>query len=255
MRTQIMAAGGYRYIPAVFQYSGGVAAEPGFRLERARFAEPVPLAEGFARIKAHLAALGRPPAAFAQCELRSPEPFTEAGFAAFNRLYVGVLQEWGIVQGGENPVARSNVCPEIAPPSEPCFHAFSYTVEDANAPPSFVVAGSGEAREGGANYRESVVAWGDTSVAGMRLKCDYVLGEMERRMAALGFGWRDTTAVQAYTVFDFAPLFLEMFVRRGAARHGLTWQPCRPPVQGLDFEMDCRGVSRELVLPASRGRG
>jgi hypothetical protein len=137
-----------------------------------------PLAEGFARIKAHLAALGRPPAAFAQCELRSPAPFTEAGFAAFNRVYVGVLQEWGIVQGEENPVARSNVCPEIAPPPEPCFHAFSYTVEDPEAPPSFVVAGSGEAREGGASYRESVVAWGDTSPGGMRLKCDYVLGEM-----------------------------------------------------------------------------
>ena len=29
-------AGGYRYIKAVFQYSGGVAAEPGYEIERAR---------------------------------------------------------------------------------------------------------------------------------------------------------------------------------------------------------------------------
>lgn len=250
MSTKIMQSGGYRYIPAVFQYSGGVAAQPGFRMERARFTEPVPLAQGFARIKAHLASIGRPPTAFAQCELRSPEPFTEAGFTAFNRIYFGVLQEWGIVQGEENPVARSNVCPEIAPPPEPSFHAFSYTVEDANAAPSFCVAGSGEAREGGASYRESIVAYGDTSAEGMRQKCEYVLGEMERRMAALGFAWKDTTAVQAYTVFDYSPHFLDMFVRRGAARHGLTWQPCRPPVQGLDFEMDCRGVVKEIVLPA-----
>ena len=28
--------GGYRYLPAVFQYSSGVAAEPGFEIERAR---------------------------------------------------------------------------------------------------------------------------------------------------------------------------------------------------------------------------
>ena len=30
------APGGYRYIKAVFQYSGGVAAEPGFEIQRSR---------------------------------------------------------------------------------------------------------------------------------------------------------------------------------------------------------------------------
>jgi hypothetical protein len=34
-----LRAGGYRYIKAVFQYSGGVAAEPGFEIVRARLAE------------------------------------------------------------------------------------------------------------------------------------------------------------------------------------------------------------------------
>lgn len=78
--------GGFRFIPAVYQYSGGVAAEPGHTLERVRFAEPVPLMQGFARIAEVLAAAGRPKAAFAACELRSPAPFTEEGFAAFNRI-------------------------------------------------------------------------------------------------------------------------------------------------------------------------
>ena len=41
----MFAAGGYRYIPAVFQYSGGVAAEPGFEIVRVRFHKPVPLAQ------------------------------------------------------------------------------------------------------------------------------------------------------------------------------------------------------------------
>ena len=41
--TKIFAPGGYRFIPAVFQYSGGVAAEPGFRIERVTFRKPVPL--------------------------------------------------------------------------------------------------------------------------------------------------------------------------------------------------------------------
>ena len=83
---------GFRFIEGVFQYSAGVAALPGHGIERARFANPIPLHEGFARIEAHLAALGLPPTAFAACELRSPEPFTEEGFTTFNRGYFGVLE-------------------------------------------------------------------------------------------------------------------------------------------------------------------
>jgi len=47
--TSDFAAGNYRFIPAVFQYSGGVAAGSGFEIERVRFEKPVPLAEGFVR--------------------------------------------------------------------------------------------------------------------------------------------------------------------------------------------------------------
>ena len=46
----VFAPGGYRYMPGVFQYSGGVVAEPGFRLERVRFARPVPLEIGRAHV-------------------------------------------------------------------------------------------------------------------------------------------------------------------------------------------------------------
>jgi hypothetical protein len=113
------APGGYRYMPGVFQYSGGVAAEPGWRLERVRFARPLPLEEGFARIAAMLAAAGRPTTAFAACELHSPAPFTESGFKAFNELYCGTLARWGIYRDGINPVARSNTCPAIDPPATP----------------------------------------------------------------------------------------------------------------------------------------
>lgn len=247
MSTLAFEAGGYRYIPGVFQYSAGVVAATGFRIERVTFRRPVALRDGFARIAAHLRAVGRPAAAFCACELRSPEPMTEAGFRAFNELYVGVLTDWGIVAEGRNPVARSNVCPEIAAPPEPSFHAFSFTVPDEGAAPSFVVAGSGEVPEGQANYRDHVVRPGDTSPGGLRAKADYVLGEMERRMAAMGFGWGDSTATQAYTVHDLHPFLAEAIVARGAAPLGLTWQFCRPPVAGLDYEMDCRGVSVERV--------
>ncbi len=240
-------AGGYRYVEGVFQYSAGVAADPGFEIVRARFAEPVALARGFAAIEAHLAAAGRPLQSFCACELRSPAPFTEAGFEAFNRVYVGTLEKWGIYRDGVNPVARSNVCPEIAPPDEPSFYAFSYTVPAAAAA-TFVVAGSGEAPEGRGNYKDHIIRRGDVSSAGLREKARWVLGEMERRMGALGFDWRHATATHLYTVHDVHPFLAEELVKRGATRGGLTWHFARPPVVDLDYEMDVRGVMRELVI-------
>ena len=45
------APGGYRFIKAVFQYSGGVAAEPGIASCGLRFQRPLPLAEASASPK------------------------------------------------------------------------------------------------------------------------------------------------------------------------------------------------------------
>ena len=70
--VQPFPAGGYRFISHQFQYSGGVAAEPGFRIERARFARSLPLADGFDAIEAHLARIGRSPTAFCACGARRP---------------------------------------------------------------------------------------------------------------------------------------------------------------------------------------
>ena len=248
MSTAIFAPGGYRFIPAVFQYSGGVAAEPGFEIVRVRFQAPVALAEGFARIAQVIRAAGRPLTAFCACELRSGAPFTEDGFRAFNEIYAGTLQQWGLYDGRTNPVARSNVCPAIDPPGEPSFYAFCYTVAAQGQLPTFIVAGSGEAAEGKANYRDHTVRPGETSPGAMREKAVYVLGEMERRLAALGFAWRDTTASQVYTVQDLHPFLDDEIVRRGAARAGLTWHYARPPVVGLEYEMDCRSVAEERVI-------
>jgi hypothetical protein len=257
--------GGYRFIPYQFQYSGGVAADPGWRIERARFKRIVPLADGFAAVEAHLARLGRPPTALCACELRSPGQFTEAGFVAFNRHYVQQLAAWGIFRDEVNPVARSNVCPEIDPPATPSFYAFSYTVPVPPHPTlspnwgegrvrgpgdggDFVAAGSGEAREGPGSYAERIIRLGDQSPAGMREKARFVLGVMEQRMAALGCSWADATATQLYTVFDIYPFLGEEIAARGAMPGGLIWHYARPPVQGLDFEVDVRGVGRELVI-------
>jgi hypothetical protein len=190
---------------------------------------------------------GRPVTAFCACELRSPAQFTDQGFRDFNELYVETLARWGIYDAKTktNPVARSNVCPEIGAPTTPTLHSFSYTVLAKDKGGTFVVAGSGEAREGGATYRERTVRYGETSPDALREKACYVLGEMERRQKLLGFAWSDTTASQVYTVHDLYPFLADEIARRGAARLGLTWHYARPPVQGLEYEMDCRSVSAD----------
>ena len=117
--------GGYRYIKAVFQYSGGVAALPGFEIERVRLAKPLPLQDGFSLVESYLKEIKRPMQAFAACELRSPAPFTEQGFKEFNLLYSKTLERWGLWRDGDNPVARTNVCPVHDVPAVPSLYAFS----------------------------------------------------------------------------------------------------------------------------------
>jgi hypothetical protein len=77
--------GGYRFIKGAFMYSAGVAALSGFLIERVLFSNPMAIDEGFRRAAAIMENAGRPKTAFAACELRSPEPFTETGFVEFNK--------------------------------------------------------------------------------------------------------------------------------------------------------------------------
>jgi len=242
-------AGGYQFIPGVFQYSAGVRADTGFEIVRVRFRNMMPLAEAFAAIEAYLAVEKRSPEAFCACELRSPAPFSEQGFVDFNKEYVGWLERWNLIKDGVNPVARTNVCPETAPPKAVSVYAFSYTrLAKSGAPGGFVVAGSGEAPEGKANYRDHAIRLGDRSLDGLTEKARWVLGEMERRMKALGADWKDNTGTHLYTVYDIHPLLEAEIVSRGASSKGLSWHYARPPVQDLDYEMDVRGVSTELVI-------
>lgn len=247
LTTEDFVPGGYRYIPGPFQYSGGVAALTGFHIERVRFHKPVPVEEGFQRIEAHIQAAGRPMTSFCACELRSPAPFDDAGFIAFNRVYVGTLERWGIFKDDVNPVARSNVCPKVNPPAEPSFHAFAYTREGDAEIPTFITAGSAESQDGPGEYKEKILRYQDTSPAGIRAKAEMVLDRMEERMEAFGRGWADATAVQIYTVHDIHPFLEAEIARRGAARPGLSWHYCRPPVIDLEYEMDVRAVADERV--------
>jgi hypothetical protein len=91
---------GYRFIKAVFQYSGGVAALPGFSIRRIRFAELLPLTFGFQIIEQILKTAGCPLTALCGCKLRSPAQFSEDGFRSFNRISE-TLEHWSCTRSNE----------------------------------------------------------------------------------------------------------------------------------------------------------
>jgi hypothetical protein len=240
--------GGYSFLKGIAPYSAGAVTNAGFEIERARFAKALPIAQAFARLDAHLRALHRPPQALCGMELRSPKAFTFAGFNAFNATYIHFLEQRRILVGGLNPVARTNVAPEIAPPAEPVVYAFSYTVPAQSSDRSFIVAGSGELPEGSLDPHE-VVRGGEHSPDALAEKARFVLGIMDRRVSGLGASWEEVGAVDVYTVHNIHPLLASIIVpQTGNARHGIAWHYSRPPIASIEYEMDVRGCAREIVL-------
>ncbi len=237
---------GYKFIADATRYSAGIAALPGFSLRRMRFSKLVPVKSGFDWIEAFLKHEGLPLTAFVACELRSELPKSMERFEAFNAVYAARLREWGVFAGERNPIARSNVCPQFDAPAEPSLHAFTYVVPDAAARgSSFVVSGAAETIPGVADPRGRVIAFGDTSPEGMRRKSAHVIEALSSRLAALDISWSEVADIQAYSVRDTQAWVLEALAQAGATRSALSWSLCRPPVEGLDYELDCRRVHIE----------
>jgi hypothetical protein len=241
--------GDYRYMPGISAFSCGTVAGPGHEIVHVTLAAPIPWRAGFARVARYLDEVKRPKTALCGIELRSPAPFTFDGFAGFNEGYRKVLAEWSILVGDDNPIPRTNVAPVAAAPSEPSLYAFSYTQPGVTPAPTFIVAGAGELRDR-AQGPEGIVRHGDTSADGMREKARFVMAIMQDRLRTLGGDFSRVTAIDIYTAQPIHALVLDEVLRPAgaAAIHGVRWYPSRPPIQGLDFEMDMRGVARELVL-------
>ncbi len=236
--------GGYIYLPAGFPFSSGTAALPGFEVIHAVFRRPIPWRDGFARMEKLLDEEGRPKQALCGVELRCPAPMSPEGFHDFNIGYRAILEDWDIIIDGVNPVGRTNVSPVLNPPSQTLMYGFSYTVENPGAEPSFCGAGGGETTDNG------IVAEGDMSLEGMRLKARRVMDIMEERLAGLGGAWEDVTDVNVYTAAANGDwLAAELLPRMGPdACHGIRWHLSHPPIIGLDFEMDLRGIRRRVWL-------
>ncbi|HLW70020.1 MAG TPA: hypothetical protein VKS22_05305 [Candidatus Binataceae bacterium] len=241
-------AGNYTFIRGIGSFSAAVCARPGFAIVHANFRPLAPLTEAYARIERHLQTLNRPLAALCGIQLRVPRPFSREGFEEFNRPYIERLRRWSLEVEGANPVARTNVAFEVNPIAEPAMASFFYTVPSHYAPPTWVLSGVPEiaSRDGGIK----VVAHGDTSVDGLRQKTACILEVLGRHLDELQLTWSQATSVNLYGVHDLHPLMASLILPTigEAARRGITWHFARPPVTGLELEIDACAVLREEIL-------
>jgi hypothetical protein len=241
--------GNFRFIRGIAPYSSGAVAMKGYEVVHATLHPAPPYRRGFDVIDRRLQQERRPSQALCGIELRSPRPLSFSGFGEFNQRYIELLKERSILVDGWNPVARTNVAPEVDPPEEVVLYGFSYTVPSAESAATFVVAGGGELTGARLDARD-IVRRGDVSISGMREKAAHVLHLMEERLRTLGVDWPQATAVEIYTVQNLHPLMRDLLLPwLGAAKiHGIRWHFARPPIQELEFEMDVRGCRRELLL-------
>lgn len=243
--------GGYRFLPGIAPYSCGAVSSPGHELVHVVLRRPVPWLPGMSLIDRHLSSHDRPRASLCAVELRCPTPYTFDGFASFNRTYADFLNGWDLFLDGVNPVARTNVSPAFNPPSEPSLYGFSYSrPSQSPTPPSFVVAGAGELPEGVLDA-PSIIRSGETTPDALREKASFVMGLMSSRLAGLGVSWSDVTEANVYTIHPFDSFLADVLLLPSGSMstHGVRWHVTRPPVLGIEFEMDLRGVFHEFRIP------
>lgn len=241
--------GHYAFLKGIAPYSSGVVAASGYEIVYATLKQPLPWREGFECVDAHLQSVGRDRNALCSMALRCSEPYSMQGFIDFNGLYCSVLEEWGLYVDGANPIARTNVSPAFAAPAESALYAFSYTIPADHDGLTFVAAGAGELNSPDL-VSEAIICRGDLSVDAMREKATYVMNVMEKRLTGLGGAWGGVTAVGVYTIHPIIEVVEDVvFSRMGsAAIHGVQWFHARPPIAEIEFEMDLRGVQKEIVI-------
>ncbi len=237
--------GGLRFAPGGQVFAAGAVAAEGHGLVHAVLDPWLPLDEAYAFVEAHLRSLGRPMQALCGMELRLPRQLSREEFDAFNQPYVQRLIEWGLLVEGRNPVSRTNVAPAMDPPEQPMLHGFTFSTPGLDGRRDFVMAGMTETGPGG-----RVIALGDTSPAGLREKVRHVIEAVSRRLEGLGRRFDDASHVEFYSALPAEGLVTDLLIPAidAAGRRGLRWHFGRPPVAGLEVELEARRASRETVL-------
>jgi hypothetical protein len=235
--------GNFRFLAGdgTHPFCQAVIADPGFEIVRAQLQTPLDWRRGFELVERQLAEAGRPRSALCSVELRCREPYTPDRFAAFNAEYGALLDGWGLFVDGLGATTRTNVAPDVAAPAGQMLFAFGYTVPAAGGGDTFVISGAPESDH---------VRPGESSPAALREKTADIVRVLTARFDALGQSWHAATQVAVYTPHDaLAAVRAELVPVLGpAAIDALRWYFSRPPIVGLELEIDARRLRRELRL-------
>lgn len=246
------AAGCYNFLTGIAPYSSGVVAMPGYEIVHVQLRTLTTLSTGLEGISQYLRALGRPIQALCALELRIPKPLSFDGFADFNGQYRRRVEKLNLLIKDENPIARTNIAPATGLLEQPVIYAFSYTVktDQVGALPTFVVAGAGDLRDQSMLTADAIVHPGITTTTAMRAKAGTVMQVMQDRLQGLGVSWRDVSDINVYTAQPLASYLVDSILDPAApaGRYGIRWHYSHPPIQGLAFEMNVRGVRSTLTL-------
>ncbi|MCB0667169.1 MAG: hypothetical protein KDC80_15180 [Saprospiraceae bacterium] len=245
--------GNYRFLKGISPYSAGVIADPGYEIIHATLQRPVPIFnDAISLISQYLKDFGRPVQAICAMELRIPEPLSFDGFKSFNVQYRSLLADADLLLDDINPVARTNISQQKFPFDSAMIYAFSYTMprSDPGLPASFVVSGAGDIKDQADLSPGSIVRPDDTSEEALKEKASVVLEEMQRRLHHLQTSWDAVTSIDIYSVRNILPLLQDnTFGMIGQnIRQGLHWYYSLPPISGLEFEMDVRGVNKDIMV-------
>jgi hypothetical protein len=84
----------------------------------------------------------------------------------------------------------------------------------------------------------------------VRGKVKFVIGIMQLRLSGLQVKWAEVTAVDICPVHPLHHFLAEelLIPMQEAARHAVRGYYTRPPITGLEYEMDMRGVRQEFYL-------
>lgn len=228
--------GNYRYLASPDRpFSSGVIANSGYDLVHAKFDRLLPLDEGLNSAKRHVEEAGRRVTAIAGFELRLPKPLARKDFDSFNEGYVKSLSALGLAIDGQLPATRTNVAAILDAPNEPSLYGFLYTVPSKVDRRAFVLSGAPEQS--------------GTSPGAM---LDSIVSALSERLGKLGASWADATTIQLYCVANVQQEVMESVLEQvgRASIHGIRWFPSYPPIEGLNFEIDARSVSAEVLVSA-----
>lgn len=238
-------AGNYKILPGGAAFCSGVIPYPGYEIVRVLLDPWIPLEQGYGFIEKHLKSVGRPIQAFCGIELRVPAPLAFKDWSTFNVPYLAQLRQWGLMFGDYSGVCRSNIALANDPPALTSLCAFSYAVPASAQGRTFFLSGQADIDGGG-----KPIADGDVTAPAMRQRARYTIDTVGATLAKLGASWEDTTQVAFFHVHDIPDLWETQLLGLlgGALRRGVIVYRARPPIAGLEVELEARAVRQETIL-------